>query len=166
MGLNASLMWNSAGMPVGTRKVFWYRNNPANVPNAPAYPGNAFVPGSALTNFALLGLYNLEMFSWRTATSEIQRRDPVGGDLDFALLRQPITGSATVQLSTSATPNIMAGTDAFYVSPGFEGDGLTPLPLMLFVCTDAGNDENEGQARKQSVTLRFDRFNSDPFWQS
>lgn len=164
MGLQASLLYNSAGMPVGTRKIYWYRNNPANVPNAPVYPGNGFVPGSALTNYALLGLYNAEMFNWRTAAGEIARRDPIGGDLDFALLRQPITGNATLQLATSATPPIFAATDVFYVTPGFEGDGVTPLPLMLFVCVDAGNDESEGQARKQSVTLRFDRFNSDPYY--
>ena len=46
-----------------------------------------------------------------------------------------------------------------------EPDG-TPAHSQRFVIVDASKDENEGAANKMSLSLRFDRNNSDAFWQS
>lgn len=159
MGDNAQQLYNAAGMPVGTRSVNVYRNNAP--PNAPAF-GN----GGAIAGCTLLGAYNLEMFGWKAAGKEIDRNLPSGADLDFAILRQKITGSATAQLANGATPLLREGLDMFEISPGYKGDGATPLPMCRFVITDASKDENEGTPNKQSLTLRLDRTNSDPYWQS
>jgi hypothetical protein len=155
---NPEIMYNSAGMPVGTRTVQIYRWTGGS--GAPAYPL------AAGGNVILLGTYNLEMFGWKDGAKEIERMKPSGADLDFALLRQKITGSATAQLATGVTPLLRGGIDCFEVSPGYESDGATPLPAQRFVIIDASKDENEGAAQKQSLTLRFDRNNSDPYWQS
>lgn len=151
-------MYNSAGMPVGTRTVNVYRWSGGN--GAPAYPL------AAGANLVLLGTYNLEMFGWKSGTKEVERNKPSGADLDFALLRTKLTGSATAQLATGTTPLLQAGTDCFEVSPGYETDGVTALPAQRFVITEASKDENEGAANKQSLTLRFDRNNSNVYWQS
>lgn len=158
MAQNAEIMYNSAGMPVGTRTVTIYRWTGGN--SFPAYPATVGA------NVVSLGSYNLEMFGWRAGTREIARNKPSGADLDFALVRQPITGSATAQLATGLTPLLKGGTDFFEVSPGYESDGATIMPAQRFVITDSGKDENEGTAQKQTLTLRFDRNNSDAYWQS
>ncbi len=155
---NPEIMYNSAGMPIGTRTVPVYRIN--TPPTAPAF-GNGTPAGCTL-----LGAYNLEMFGWASAGKEIERNLPSGADLDFAIVRQKITGSATAQLATDTSPLLREGIDIFEISPGYEGDGTTPLPKCRFVITSASKDETEGAANKQSLGLRFDRNNSDPYWQS
>lgn len=158
MGDNAEIMYNSAGMPLGTRTVTVYRWTGGN--GAPPYPL------AAGANCALLGIYNLEMFGWRAATKEVARNKPSGADLDFALLRQPITGNTTAQLATNTTPLLREGIDMFEVSPGYKADGQTILPAQRFVFTNADKDETEGTANKQSIGVRFDRNNSDAYWQT
>jgi len=64
------------------------------------------------------------------------------------------------------TPLLREGIDMFEISPGYEKDGITALPLQRFVIVDSSKDENEGTAQKQGLTVRFDRQNSDPFWQT
>lgn len=155
---NAEIQYNSAGMPVGTRQVKVYRWSGGS--GAPPYPV------AAGANTALLGFYNLEMFGWKSAGKEIARNLPSGADLDFAIVRQAITGSATAQLATGTTPLLNGGTDLFEVSPGYEADGVTALPIQRFVIVDSSKDEAEGAAQKQSLTLRFDRNNSDLYWQT
>jgi hypothetical protein len=162
---NPEIMYNSAGMPVGTRSVSIYRQNtPGLVNGQPGAP--AFGNGGTIAGCTLLGIYNLEMFSWKSAGKEIERNKPSGADLDFAIVRQKITGSATAQLATGKTPLLREGLDMFEISPGYEADGVTPLPLQRFVVISADKDETEGAANKQSIGLRFDRNNSDAFWQS
>ena len=151
-------MYNSASMPVGTRTVTVYRWSGGS--GAPTYPL------AAGANCVLLGTYNLEMFGWKAGSKEVARNKPSGADLDFALIRTPITGSATAQLATGISPLLQGGTDCFEVSPGYEADGATALPAQRFVITDASKDESEGAAQKQSLTLRFDRNNSNIYWQS
>ena len=158
MAQNPEVMYNSSGLPIGTRTVTIYRWSGGN--SAPAYPL------AAGANCVALGAYNLEMFGWKSGTKEIERNKPSGADLDFALLRQKITGSATAQLATLQSPLLNGGTDMFECSPGYEADAVTPLPNQRFVITEASKDENEGAAQKQSLTLRFDRNNSDAYWQS
>jgi hypothetical protein len=172
---NPQVMINSAGMPLGTRTVYIYRLTAP--PTPPAFPlaepgGNTGAGASASSNTyctgtaVLLGAYNLEMFGWRDGGKEIDRMTPLGADQDFAVLRGKITGSATVQLALGTTPTLRAGIDIFELSPGYEKDGATALPLQRFVITNANKDENEGAANKMTVSLRFDRQNSDQFWQS
>lgn len=160
---NPEIMYNSAGMPVGTRTVTVYR---ITNPPGPSGVAPAFGAGNAPAGTTTLGVYNLEMFGWKAAGKEIDRNKPSGADLDFAIVRQKITGSATAQLATGTTPLLREGIDLFEISPGYEGDGVTALPLQRFVIVDSSKDENEGAAQKQSIGLRFDRNNSDPYWQS
>ena len=172
---NPEVMYNAAGMPVGTRQVYLYKLTAP--PTPPAFPlaspgGNtgagpsaassAYCTGSA----TLVGLFNLEMFGWKSAAKEIERNKPSGADLDFALLRQKITGSGTLQLATGTTALPREGIYIFEVSPGYESDNATALPLQRFVLVSSDKDENEGAAQKVSVSLRFDRNNSDQYWQS
>jgi len=173
MSANTEQMYNSAGMPIGTRKVYIYRLTAPPLP--PAFPlaspgGNtgsgasaasaAYATGSA----TLLGIYNLEMLGWQAGAKEVERNLPSGADLDFALLRQKITGSATVQLATGQSPLLLSGCEIFEISPGYQADGVTALPLQRFVIAGSSKSENEGAANNQSVTLRFDRNNSDTYW--
>jgi hypothetical protein len=172
---NPQLLYNSAGMPVGTRTVYIYRLTAP--PTPPSFPlaqpgGNTGAGASAASNAyclgtaQLLGAYNLEMFGWKDGDKEIDRNTPIGADLDFSVVRGKITGSATVQLALGTTPLLRGGLDIFEVSPGYEKDGATALPLQRFVIMGPGKDENEGAANKMTVSLRFDRQNSDVFWQS
>lgn len=158
MADNPQTMYTSAGMPLGTRTITVYRNT--SPPTAPTFPL------SVAANVQSLGAYNLEMFGWKSGAKEVDRNTPIGADLDFALIRQKITASATAQLATGFTPLLREGIDMFETSPGYEKDGVTPLPLQRFVIVDASKDENEGAAQKQGLTVRFDRQNSDPFWQT
>ena len=168
---NGQQLYNSAGMPIGTRKVYVYRQtnpglNPATgLAGAPAFTNGAAAAGNAVAGNVLLGLYLCENFNWKAAGKVIRRMDNVGADLDLAILRQPITGSSTTQLATGFTPLLFVG-DWFELSPGYEQDGATPLPYQRFVVADATKDESEGQAQKMNLSLEFDRNNSDPFWQS
>lgn len=175
MADNNQTSYNSAGMPIGTRTVFVYRLTAP--PTPPAFPlaspgGNTGAGASAASNTyctgttQLLGQYNLESFNWSDGGKEIDRNTPIGADLDFAVIRGKITGTCTAQLALSTTPLLRGGIDIFEVSPGYEKDGATALPLQRFVIVDAKKDENEGTPQKMTLTLRFDRNNSDQFWQS
>ena len=161
MSYNPEIMYNSAGMPVGSRSVSIYRITSAGS-NATVTAGGTI---SAAGGTTLMGTYILENFSWK-AGNKIDRNTAVGADLDFAILRQKITGTCTCQLSTSSTPIVGAGQDIFAISPGMEADGVTALPYQLFVIVDAAKDESEGNPQKQTLTLRFDRGNSDSYWKA
>lgn len=175
MGDHAEQQYNSAGMPVGTRLVYIYRLSAPPLPPAfpLASPGGNTGAGPSIASAAyavgaavLLGAYNLEMFGWQAGAKEIERNKPSGADLDFALLRQPIKGSTVIQLATNSTPLLLSGIEIFEVSPGYKADGVTALPLQRFVLSAASKDETEGTANKVSASLRFDRNNSDQYWQS
>jgi hypothetical protein len=167
---NVQTLYNSAGMPIGTRKVYIYRQstpglNPATgQPGAPAFTAGAAAAGNAVAGCVLLGLYICEMFNWKAGGKVIRRMDNIGADLDLGILREAVDGSATIQLATGLTPLCLPG-DWFEVSPGIEQDGATILPYQRFVILPT-KDENEGTPQKMTATLVFDRNNSDPYWSS
>lgn len=149
----ASILYSSAGAPVGISfNASIYRGtNDAGTVTIPATP----LSGST----GKLGDYNIEMFSPGFTSQEVSRRNPVGADLDFALLRDAARGSITVQSSTSSTPIVLPG-DCFEVVIGKDVDGSTALPYARFVFTSTGPEFVQGAIRKQTGSVRLDRQNS------
>jgi hypothetical protein len=171
MGANVQTLYNSSGMPIGTRKIYLYRqNNPGINPatalaGAPAFTAGAATAGNAVNGCTLLGLYLLEVFNDQATGKALERMDNIGADLDFSLLRERDKGNATIQLATGLTALPLVG-DFFEISIGYEQDNATPLPYMRFVISNRTKDENDGTPQKVTASLMLDRNNSDPFWSS
>ncbi len=170
MAYNTQVAWNSAGMPIGTRKIYLYvQNSPGINPatglaGAPAFTNGQAAAGQAVAGCTLIGQVIMEAFNWKSGTKMIERMDNIGADLDFALLRQRVTASGTLQLSNQTSALLLAGVCFCEVSPGFEQDNLTPLPYVRLVFSEITKDESEGNAQKLSVSIVMDRNNSDAYW--
>ena len=139
--------YKSAGMPDGSRKVTFFR--PVN-PLVPAAAGGA--------GDTSLGIYLLETSSPNSPSKMIQRQGIAGEDLDFALVQQRKTMSATAQLATAATPTLQNG-DYFEDSFDVTTAGAATANER-YVVNHAERTESAGEARKQPLTMNIDWDNS------
>ena len=149
----ANIQYASSGIPIGVifDAIFYRGVNTAGVITIPATPLSG--------NTGKLGTYVVESFDPKFVAKVIDRQNSIGADLDFALLRQAPTASATVQSSAATTPILLPG-DCFEVVIGKDGDSTTDLPYARFVVTDASPAFKQGESHKQTVSLRLDRQNS------
>jgi len=113
------------------------------------YPAS-FPYGSRVVTFNFsaggTGAAILENFEYTEPTSEINRQTELGAPNGFVLVAEPITGTATAQLATTATTYISRGdTASISIKNGTS---------VTFVVSQASNPEASREAKKQSLTLR------------
>ena len=155
------LVYLSTAIPVGARKVTFYR--PIQVGGAVSvvpFPASAATGASGASS---LGNYILEADDPKYTGKKVARVDEKGADNDFNLLRTQPTMTATAQYAAIGTPDLLLG-DFCEFSPGYDESSVpsaqVALPIARWVVEDASNQEQAGEAKKASLTLCLDRQNS------
>ena len=151
----------SSAMPVGARKVTFYRAiQVGGAVSVIPFPASAQTGASGCSS---LGSYILDSDTPKYGSKKVARNDEIGADNDFKLLRTQPTMSATAQYAAIGTPDLLQG-DFCEFSPGYDEtsapSALVAFPIVRWVVEDVSNPEQAGDAKKASMTLCLDRQNS------
>jgi hypothetical protein len=125
--------YNNTSIPYGARVDTFYRS--------PTIGTGAFTGG------ANLGAYIAETVTLSRPAKVIERRDELGGPNGSVGVIDFVTGTATVQLATSATLQLRPGdcfNDTFDSSLGSEA----------FVVEEASQPEGQTEYKKQTIKFR------------
>lgn len=109
------------------------------------YLSTATLPyGSRVITVSSVG-YIAENFEVQESTNEINRQTEIGAPNGFILIREPKTGTATLQLASTSTT---------YVSSGDSFNATSRGTSITWVVTQASDPEAARDMKKQNISFR------------
>jgi len=171
MFVTPAVLYNSAGLPLGSRAVVNFYRPTYAADTTGIYPAGYTAPNVAnvisfgnVGNGTLLGSYIIEDLSLELAGAPMGRTGIFSEDSgDPSLVRKDPKLSLTAQMAGAGTPTLCPG-DYCQISVGMTAASTTAAPAQVpasrwFVDSDSVQGS---QVNKFGLKLSLDRVNSDP----